>query len=129
MTVKALVSWLLAISVAGCGWLADPAGTCAEQAADYGRDFTVAGAFATTAGRIRSLYPAARQMIPDEQEPDGETVILCYLDGELPKGPPPIGGGEIQPSFDRAVVAVVNETGTPLVMGYRVDIAVTDPND
>lgn len=55
--MKALVSWLLTISVAGCGWLTDPTRTCTEQAADYGPDFSVAGAFATTTGRIRSLYP------------------------------------------------------------------------
>lgn len=127
--VRAFVAALLVLSAVSCGWLADPSRTCTEQATDYGPGFSVAGAFATTAGRVRSLYPTANQLIPEGVEPDGETVILCYLDGELPKGPPPIGGGEIEPNFDRAVVAVVNETATPLLMGYRDDIAVRDPSE
>jgi hypothetical protein len=107
-------------------WSDDPGQTCAEQAADYGPDFTVAGAFATTAGRIRALYPTAAEQIPEAGQPDGEAVVLCYLDGELPKGPPPDDGGEVPPTFDRAVVAVVNEISVPLVLGQD-DIPVTDP--
>jgi len=119
---------ILAVSVAGCGWLADPPRTCVQQAAEYGPDFSVAGAFATTASRVRSLYPTASEVLPETDGADGETVVLCYLDGELPKGPPP-AGDEIPPSYDRVVVAVLNEMGTPLVMGYQVDIQVTDPNE
>ena len=123
--MRGVVLAVLAVAVVGCGWLVDPGRTCAEQAADYGPDFSVAGAFTTTVGRIRTLYPTAGQQIPET----GETVVLCYLDGELPKGPPPDDGGEIPPSFDRAVVAVVNETAIPLVLGYQDDIPVTDPTE
>jgi hypothetical protein len=75
------------------------------------------------------LFPTAGPQIPEEEEPDAETVILCYLDGELPKGPPPNDGGEIPPSYDRAVVAVVSETAVSLVLGYQDDISVIDPNE
>lgn len=106
----------LTVAMVGCGGLVDPGRTCAEQAADYGPDFSVAGAFATTAGRIRTLYPTAGQQIPD-------------IDGGLPKGPPPDNERKIAPSFDRAVVAVVNETAIPLVLGCQDDIPVTDPTE
>lgn len=124
MTIRVVILPLLAVALAGCGWLVDPASACAEQAADYGPNFSVAGAFATSAGRIRTLYPTAGEQIPET----GETIVLCYLDGELPKGPPP-DGGAIPPSFDRAVVAVVNETAVPLVLGYQNDIPVADPTE
>jgi hypothetical protein len=123
--MRVLFMPLLAIVVVGCGGLVDPASTCAEQAADYGPGFSVAGAFATSAGRIRSLYPTAGEQLPET----GETIVLCYLDGELPNGPPPDDGGAIPPSFDRAVVAVVNGTAVPLVLGYQNDIPVADPTE
>ncbi|MGI8828279.1 MAG: hypothetical protein ACR2I5_00715 [Candidatus Limnocylindria bacterium] len=120
---------LLAVLVAGCNWLVDPARTCSDQAVDYGSGVEVSGAFVTTAARVRSLYPNAAQMIPEAEEPDHALIVLCYLDGALPKGPPPTEDGQPPPSFDRAVIAVVGETGIPLTMGYQEHIRVADPNE
>jgi hypothetical protein len=125
MTMRVAFVALLAVVLTACGWRVDPVTTCTDQAADYGPSFSVAGAFAASAGRIRQLYPAAGEQVPET----AGTVILCYLDGPLSKGPPPENGGAIPPSFDRAVVAVINDAGVPLVLGYQADIPVADPTE
>lgn len=119
---------LTVLLLASCGLLSDPAGTCANAAAEYGADFEVAGAFATTAERVTAIYPDAPQQIAASGAADDEGVTLCYLDGELPKGPPPDDGGVIPRSFDRAVVAVIRDVSVPLVLGYAEDVPVADPS-
>lgn len=117
---------MLAIVTAGCDFFANPAATCRLAAEDYGADFVVAGAFTTTVGRVRTLYSNANGMMPSEL-PDQASATLCFIDGDLPKAPAP-EDGEVQPTFDRAVVVVVDGTQTPLAMGYRTDLDVVDPD-
>ncbi len=129
--LRGLIVVAAALAVTGCVATAvqsaaptvDP---CAAAAADY--DGVVAGSFITTVGAIRSLDEPQRlepQRWPDL--PDGHPAALCYIDGQIPKGPPPPISGTIPPSFDRAVIAVVDGQSDLIMAGYRDNLPVVAP--
>ena len=91
-------------------------GACAAVAPEW--DGTVAAAFETTLGRIRSQMdtPAQWAAVPDSNQ-----AFLCYIDGSIPKAPP---GG---PPFDRAVVVVVNGLFSLIRAGYSTQLPIASP--
>lgn len=99
---------------------------CASSGYANGKELV--GAFATTVGEVRAtIQGGSGGPIPPEV-PDSEFAVLCYFDGEIPKGPPPDPSGTPQPSFDRIIVAVVGGDSTMIVAGYRDRLAVVDPS-
>ena len=99
---------------------------CAGSAAAY--NGVVAGSFVTTVGAIRRLDEPQRvepQRWPGL--PDSHPAVLCYIDGQIPKGPPPPVSGTILPSFDRAVIAVVDGQSDLIMAGYRDNLPVVAP--
>src|ERR1700693_4718150 len=102
---RALSVPLLAFSLSAC--VPNASAACATQSTDMGPDFRVAGSFATTVARVRGLLPAESQMIP-LGIPGETSASLCYLDGPVSHGAPPVNG-VVQPSFDRAAVVVVGD--------------------
>lgn len=118
---------LLSLSVGACEVLGlpPPAESCAGPARDYAG--TVVGAFNTTVAAIRALEP--RQAVP-QRWPDlaaDHPAVLCYIDGEVAKAPPPGPDGEVRPPFDRAVVAIVDGQSELIIAGYRDQLPVRAP--
>ena len=102
--------------------------TCELQAGEYGPDFVVVVAFATTVTQVRALEPTPRtpQRWPDLAGDHSATV--CYLDGPFPKSPPPGPNGEVQRSFDRAVIAVADEAHVEMIVAsYQEFLPVGQP--
>ena len=123
-----LLFLLLGLTVGACeafGLRPPPAESCAGPAATMG---SVVGAFNTTVGEIRALEP--RQAVP-QRGPDlapDHPAVLCYIDGEDAKAPPPGPSGEVSPPFDRAVVAIVVDGQSELIIaGYRDQLPVRAP--
>lgn len=60
-------------------------------------------------------YPAGWDGLPEETP-----AAACYLDGPVPKGPPPAMDGTVQPSFDRRLVIATEGAASFMVSaGYR----------
>lgn len=90
---------------------------CARVAPDYSG--TVVGSFNTTVGSVRALEPRAAQ---PQRWPDlapDHAAVLCYIDGEIAKAPPPGPNGEVSEPFDRAVIAIVDGHSELIIAGYR----------
>jgi copper(I)-binding protein len=98
---------------------------CAASAAAY--NGVVAGSFVTTVGAIRRLEPLHIEPQRWPGLPDSHPAVLCYIDGQIPKGPPPPISGTIPPSFDRAVTAVVDGQSDLIMAGYRDNLPVVAP--
>jgi hypothetical protein len=54
-------------------------------------------------------------------------AILCYIDGQIPKGPPPPLSGTVPPSFDRAVIVVIDGQPDLIMAGYHDRVPVVAP--
>jgi copper(I)-binding protein len=129
--LRGLVVVAAALAVAGCvattvQSAAPTVDPCAASAAVY--NGAVAGSFVTTVGAIRGLDEPQRiepQRWPGL--PDSHPAVLCYIDGQIPKGPPPPISGTIPPSFDRAVIAVVDGQSDLIMAGYRDNLPVVAP--
>jgi hypothetical protein len=76
--LAAMVLW-----AAGCDLVDSPSTICLTQANESGEGFTVAGAFPTTVGRVRTAMPASAELLPAEFS-DEDEAVLCYLVGEIP---------------------------------------------
>lgn len=60
-------------------------------------------------------YPAGWDGLQDDTP-----ATACYLDGPVPKGPPPAVNGTVQPSFDRRLVIATEGAESFMVSaGYR----------
>lgn len=92
---------------------------CSPLAADY--NGTVAGAFHTTVGIVRGMTA-----IKDNPQlagyVDSDPAWLCYIDGEIPKGP---ASGAV--SFDRAILVVVGDQAYFIAAGYRQSMTIETP--
>ena len=85
-----------------------PADVCAGVALEIGSDHHVAGSFATTVGAIRGLQKLPVSPVPWPSISADHAAVLCYIDGPIPKGPPPLANGGVPPSFDRGIYAVID---------------------
>ena len=111
----------------GCSFFEPSASeACGRAAAERDPQATVAAAYATTVGRVRTMLPTEMGVVAGGAT-DGVRAYLCYLDGEIPKGPPPAANGAIQPPFDRAVVVVIDEKHTLVMAGYRDNLPIRTP--
>jgi hypothetical protein len=123
-TVRSVLAATALSTVIGCGLINDPSAVCEQQAAERGRDFTVAAAYETSAGRIRELFPFVRDQLPqgDPLPSDETAVVLCYLDGSITTVP---NGG---PSLEREVIVVVNGTAVSIAAGSKEGVEILDPS-
>lgn len=97
---------------------------CLSAAQDY--QGTVSAAFTSTVGAIRKLPAVADNPQLDGYSSD-DVATVCYIDGEIPKGPPPGTSGTIPPSFDRAVLVVVGQSTFLVAAGYRQNLPTQAP--
>ncbi len=118
-------SLLLGVAAAACQVVTPAGGLCAGAARDYSG--TVVASFNTTIGAIRALEPrAGNPQLWPELAPD-HPAVLCYIDGEIAKAPPPGSDGEISRPFDRAAVAIVDGDRQLIIAGYRDQLPVRAP--
>jgi hypothetical protein len=55
-----------------------------------------------------------------EQKQPADSAAVCYLDGPVPKGPPPALDGTVSPSFDRRLVMAAADVESFMVSaGYK----------
>lgn len=147
MTVKRAAGALLVLALTGCA--SDEAITvsegatsnavsadtvCAAAAEQWGG--TVAGAFLTTVAEVRAYMDDPHGAAEDPTAPrpgtfvypaewdsldESNSAAACYLDGPVPKGPPPASDGTAQPSFDRRlIIAAEDVTSFMVSAGYKV---------
>lgn len=116
---------LLAACAAGSANTAPspPAGCLTTAHDDQG---TVAAFYNSTVAAIRRL-PAVADNPQLAGYADQEPATVCYIDGQIPKGPPPPISGTIPPSFDRAVIVVVGDTTIFVAAGYRTNLPTQSP--
>lgn len=136
---------LLALALAGCGsdrtmpassaanFTAVSADALCEAAAEQWGG-KVAEAFPMTVAEVRAYMDDPHGAADDRTAPrpgayvypggwdglDGDTpAAACYLDGPVPKGPPPAMDGTVLPSFDRRLVmAAEGVTSFMVSAGY-----------
>lgn len=89
---------------------------------------TVAAAFFSTVGAIRRL-PAVDNNPQLAGYADGQPATVCYIDGQIPKGPGPPDdpSATIPLSFDRAVLVIVGQNAIFIAAGYRQDLLIQAP--
>jgi hypothetical protein len=117
----------LVVAIASCGRIQDlVSGRCARAASDWGADFKVSGAFATTVGAVRAAVSSSRGVIPPDLA-DATPASLCYLDGDFPLSPPPPPNGQIPPGYDRALIVVAGDVVALLQAGYQDSMGIRDP--
>jgi hypothetical protein len=95
---------------------------CAQQATEFGPNFTVAAAFNSRVEAVRAMRDPTviePDLWPDT--PDDSPAIVCFLDGPVPKAPP---GGE---QFNRAVVGIANDEAILVIAGYQDSLPVQEP--
>ena len=86
----------------------------------------VAAFFPSTIGAIRAL-PAVRDNPQLARYSTDQPATVCYIDGQIPKGPPPPASGTIPPSFDRAVIVVADQSAIFVSAGYRQNLPIESP--
>jgi hypothetical protein len=100
---------------------------CQLVADEYGPEFLVRAAYNTDVAGLRSL----RAGIEDPEQPfAGEdeaqrAAILCWIDGRIPKGPPP--SESRNDPFDRIAVGVLDGRHQLIVAGYQTQLEIVDP--
>lgn len=112
------------VSLAAC--LAPSAAyTCEVSAREYAG--TVVGAFNTTVGAIRALEPLPAEPARWPNLAPDRPAVLCYIDAQIAKGPPPGPNGEIREPFDRVVIGVVDGKAELVMAGYRDQLPALAP--
>ncbi len=87
---------------------------------------TVSAAFTSTVGAVQKLPAVANNPQLDGYSSD-QAATVCYIDGQIPKGPPPGTTGTIPSSFDRAVVVIVGSDTIFVSAGYSQDLPIQAP--
>jgi hypothetical protein len=120
LPVVALVLLWQTLSACGIEPELPAAATCGSQARDYAG--VVVASYKTTVGAVRRLDP--RQVAPARWQdlPSDHPAVLCYIAGEVAKGPPP----PAKP-FDLAAVAVVDGAAELVFAGYRDNTPIGPP--
>ena len=59
--------------------------------------------------------------------PATDPTVLCYVDAEIPKAPPPGQNGEARPNFNRVVIGVIDGAGIMFMAGYRDRLPIEAP--
>ncbi len=119
---------LATLALAACeilGLPTSPSQACGGAARDYSG--TVVGSFNTTVGAIRALEPLRADPLRWPNLAADHPAILCYIDAQIAKGPPPGPNGEIRDPFDRAVVGIVDGKSELVMAGYRDRLPVRAP--
>jgi hypothetical protein len=121
---------LVSVVLSSCGepetkatGIVAPAACVAMAQDDRG---TVVAAFLSTVGAIRRL-PAVRDNPQLSRYDSDQPATVCYIDGDIPKGPPPGPSGTIPPSFDRAVLVIVDQDSIFVAAGYRENLPIQAP--
>jgi hypothetical protein len=123
---------LLPILLAGCRASAGgtesasqtPPTACLTTARDD--NGVVAAWFRSTVGTVRQL-PAVASNPQLASYASNEEVTVCYIDGQIPKGPLPPPSGTIPPSFDRAVLVAIRDQAYFIAAGYRQTMPIEAP--
>jgi hypothetical protein len=100
---------------------------CAGVALENGPDHHVVGSFSMTVQGIRTLQKFPVSPVPWPSLSADHAAILCYIDGPIPKGPPPYANGSVPPSYDRGIYAIVDGESSPVEFGYRDHLPVVGP--
>jgi hypothetical protein len=87
----------------------------------------VVGAFPTTISRLRLLESREGQPTQWAEMPGDHLAVLCYIDAQIAKAPPPGPTGEARDPYDRILIAVVDGMPTLLAAGYRDTLPVQAP--
>jgi hypothetical protein len=100
---------------------------CERVASRFGEESTVSGAFETDVGALRSIQPleAEPELFPEAA--DGQSAVLCYLDGPIGKGPPLGPNGEVRDPYDRSLVGIVGDTDQLIRSGYQASLPISPP--
>lgn len=85
------------------------------------------GRFHTTVGAIRRLEPLPAQPARWPDLESGHQAVLCYIDAQIAKGPPPALNGPPAEPFDRVVIGMVDGTAELIMAGYRDRLPVRAP--
>lgn len=120
-----VVPLLAACAAVGSASLAtSPPSGCATAARDD--QGTVAAFYNSTVAAIRRL-PAVNDNPQLAGYEGQQPATVCYIDGQIPKGPPPPMSGTTPPSYDRAVIVVVGDTSLFMAAGYRTSLPTQRP--
>lgn len=126
--IRLLALPLVSVVLVACGILGLPTSateTCARSTSDYAG--TVVGAFNTTVRAIRALEPLPAVPARWPNLAADHPAVLCYIDAQIAKGPPPGPNGEVRDPFDRVVIGVVDAKGELVMAGYRDYLPVIAP--
>ena len=118
---------VVGLAITGCSLLTQvvPATACDASAREYGGP--VVGAFATTIAGLRRVELRDGQPGRWADLPPDHPAVVCYIDAEIPKAPPPGPNGELPDPYDRIVVAVVDGEAILLQAGYRNALPIEAP--
>jgi hypothetical protein len=114
---------LAALVLAGCSSRAAPSASppCAAAAEAYNGQ--VVGFEATTLSVARGFSVIAGDPRLSALAPT-EPAYVCFIDGQIPKAPPPLPGETPAPPFDRAMVVAVGTVSDLIEAGYRTTLPV-----
>jgi hypothetical protein len=87
---------------------------------------SVSAFFTSTVGAVRSL-PAVQNNPQLARYAAAQAATLCYIDGQIPKAPPPQPSATLSPPFNRAVVVVVGDDVIFAAAGYQANLAIERP--
>jgi len=137
MRVAAIVVIAFALVFGGCATVGSVASdsptktsppttdACASAAVAYtGR---VAGSFVTTIGAIRAMALNVHDPNHWSGLAADHAAVLCYIDGQISKAPPPPAFGTVPPSFDRVVAVVIDGQPDLIAAGYRDNVPLVAP--
>lgn len=120
-----LLLGLLGVILVACGMTGAAAEGCAAPARVYGG--TVVGSFNTNVGALRGLEPRSGPPARWPGLADDHPAILCFIDAQIPKAPPPPPNGPPPEPYDRVVVGIVDGTAEMIMAGYRDRLPVKAP--
>jgi hypothetical protein len=98
---------------------------CISAASPYGG--TVTGSYPTTLGALRRLASLGLEVDPWVGESDASPAVLCYVDGEFPKGAPTTSSVDTSGFSNRAVIVILNGRAELIAVGNAAAIPIAAP--